>query len=247
MKEIYLDFVKKDTSNHPFSAMLSDWFKFVPDDEWLLDPNISKKEAIEIWNYLKMTSGVKILDCPCGRADVSFYFATRGAMITGLDINPRFISQSRKKFLDAGLPCNFIHMDMRDMDYDEEFDYLINWQNSFGYFDDSTNEMVMNKFAKSLRRGGKLVISGQNIGYTYQFYDKPSDNTHTYWDPDLRRVCYRFKTEDHEFLGSAKFMTLEEYERIISNSGLNICNVFGEGFSEYIPDESEWFIIVAEK
>ena len=45
---------------------------------------------------------------------------------------------------------------------DEEFDAVVNWFTSFGYFDPQTNDRVLARFARALRPGGRLLLELHN-------------------------------------------------------------------------------------
>jgi len=49
-------------------------------------------------------------------------------------------------------------MDMRSLPYNNEFDVILNWYTSFGYFTDEENKIVIQNFYKALTKKGILII-----------------------------------------------------------------------------------------
>jgi SAM-dependent methyltransferase len=47
---------------------------------------------------------------------------------------------------------------MRNLNYAAEFDAVINWFTSFGYFDPATNDRLLSSLASALRPGGKQLL-----------------------------------------------------------------------------------------
>ena len=57
-----------------------------------------------------------------------------------------------------GVEIELIQCDIREMDYHSEFDGVLSWDTSFGYFSDDENENVLKLIARTLRREGKLLL-----------------------------------------------------------------------------------------
>jgi hypothetical protein len=56
---------------------------------------------------------------------------------------------------------------MRELDYDCEFDVVINWFTSFGYFGSDINDKLLGTFRAALRPGGRLLIDHRSFGQPY--------------------------------------------------------------------------------
>ena len=57
---------------------------------------------------------------------------------------------------------------MREMNVGEKFDVVTNWFSSFGYFDDVTNQKVLDNFINHLKEGGILILDIGNRDYYIQ-------------------------------------------------------------------------------
>lgn len=120
-----------------------DWISQIPDGLWLKPEKMAAPESRIIWQALELTPGQEVLDCPCGDGRVGIHLAQRGIRYTGLDINPRFIKRAHERFAAEGVEGSFLLRDMRELNYEGRFDAVVNWFNSFGYYDVRTDFLVL--------------------------------------------------------------------------------------------------------
>lgn len=66
---------------------------------------------------------------------------------------------------------------MRVLRYEAEFDCVVNWFTSFGYFDASTNRAVLRAFRPALRPGGRLVLEQRNPALVQRAVDTGGGTT----------------------------------------------------------------------
>ncbi len=67
------------------------------------------------------------------------------------------------------IEVNFIHGDMRKMDFTNEFDLALNLFTSFGYFEsDEENEIVIQKIGRILKPEGTFIIDFLNREFLLQ-------------------------------------------------------------------------------
>jgi SAM-dependent methyltransferase len=131
-------------------------------DEQLLDlEQRTTRECDLIESILKLPTGARILDCPCGYGRHSIELATRGYDVTGVDLCTQFIDEATDKI--RGLPtdamCRFIQEDMRSLPTSlGKFDACLSMFLSFGFFDDTDNLQVLREYRRILRSGGTLLI-----------------------------------------------------------------------------------------
>jgi SAM-dependent methyltransferase len=57
---------------------------------------------------------------------------------------------------------DYIHGDMRRVDFEEEFDRVLLLFTSFGYFEDRENEQVLRNMLRALKPGGRLMLDISN-------------------------------------------------------------------------------------
>lgn len=234
------------------SAVLTEWFRHVPEDKWLRDPAACKADAQSIWEKLQLQSGVKVFECPCGKADISFPMARLGASVCGMDFNAHFIAAAKNKFARADLPGDFTAADVRTGEFPGNVDLIVNWSSSFGYFSDKGNTDLLKRFANALKANGRLLIEVANpqkviAGEATRIIASGEVVAET-WDSTTHRATVVFPAT--EFRGpvsaSVRIYTKEEFTTMLSEAGFAVEGFYGPGFSEF-TDESPRLIILANK
>ena len=150
-----------------------------PHSEWYNDPDyweanrsfiwskkrieMSESAAEKIASLLDIQSGESILDMACGFGRHSLALSQRGNPVTGIDLNPDFIIEARKKANDLNLDACFECADMLEFVKPDSFDHVLFLYNSFGYFlDPEDDKRVLKNSLLSLRPGGKLILQVPN-------------------------------------------------------------------------------------
>lgn len=229
-----------------------DWPLCLREDEWLKDEDVTQREAEEIWQALALQPGIDIFDCPCGDARISIHFARKGARVYGLDINQHFVNRARQRFEDENLFGVINQGDMREASLPEGCDLLLNWFNSFGYYDDEDNKKMIKVFSEAIRPGGYLLLESPNMRHIMQnIYEKrhdEDDQVITEWE-DCDHCLYIYEAPTHEkeeVVCRIRIYSLEEYERMFSEVGLVVEKAFDEHFSSFSED-SRRLILLARK
>ena|SRR5450755_571688 len=136
------------------------------DDDYLyfyaevLSPERSDADADLVARLLSLRPGTRVLDVPCGEGRIAGRLARQGCDVIGIDANEHFLALARERWSDV----TFQHGDMRNLHYRSEFDSVVNWFTSFGYFDPATNDNVLAGFARALRPDGQLLLELHNPG-----------------------------------------------------------------------------------
>lgn len=140
-----------------------DWYKTIwslkiKDMSWVEDTS-SQVDFIE--EALELKGSERILDLACGYGRHSLELARRGYKVVGVDITPEFIEDAKKSAAKENLSAAFLCSDIRDIDYENCFDVLLNMADgAIGYLEsDEENHKVFNVNAKALKPKGKLLIS----------------------------------------------------------------------------------------
>lgn len=234
------------------SNTLTEWFRHVPEEKWLRDPAASRADAQAIWDKLDLTAGVRVFECPCGKADLSFPLARLGAKVSGIDFNSHFVSAAKNKFSRAGLSGEFKTDDMRTAQFPEKMDLIINWASSFGYFSDKDNADLLARFAKSLADGGRLLIEVANpsrvlAGEATRIIASGEQVCET-WDSESKRATVIFPAT--QFRGpvsaSVRVYTCDEYRSMLAAAGLKLVAFYGQSFTEFTTESSR-LIVLAQR
>ena len=159
-----IDFVETDKTDETRSSRAVFDFESVFSGDYLYfyGPDLTHarnlREAEVIWRLLSLQEGAAVLDLGCGHGRIAIELAKRGGLVTGLDASAKFLGLAREAAAAAGLQIDFIEGDMRRLPWQGEFDAVVIWFTTFGYFDDEHNQQVLSQAARALKPGGRLLI-----------------------------------------------------------------------------------------
>ncbi len=109
---------------------------------------------------LGLEPGAAVLDAPCGDARIGRALAARGYAVTGIDLCQPLLDDAQRLADDAGVAIRLARHDLRDLPYEAEFDGVVCYWGSFGYFDDVGNIEQARAAARALKPGGRYLIDG---------------------------------------------------------------------------------------
>lgn len=142
-------------------------------------PERAEEETQLIARLLELKPGAAVLDIPCGEGRIANRLAELGCRVVGVDRGSDFIATARHDAHARGVSVEYHCGDMREIQWTERFDYVINWSTSFGYFDDDANREVLRLFCRALRRGGRVLIE---VIHPERFLNVLPPNTDQRWD-----------------------------------------------------------------
>ena len=137
------------------------------------------KDAKFIADSLALEPGSRILDLACGTGVHAVELASRGHQLVGVDLSPTMLRLAKAYNDKRGQSVSFIEGDMRELNLEEVFDGICCWSSSFGFFDDATNLDVLQRVARALRPGGRLILDVANRDFvaanspTMAWFEKP--------------------------------------------------------------------------
>lgn len=116
-----------------------------------------------IEKVLGLQPNTSILDVPCGHGRHSVELAKRGYDVTGSELNRFFLSEAQKAAEAVGVSVRFEQGDMRGLNFDEEFDVVLNLFTAMGYFDtDEEDRKFMAGVYRALKPGGQFLLDFMN-------------------------------------------------------------------------------------
>jgi SAM-dependent methyltransferase len=139
------------------------------------EPARTLEQARAIKRMLGVRRGARVLDVPCGMGRLTIPLSRMGLQMTGVDRTAAYVRRARREATQAHLDIRFLRCDMREIDFDGEFDAAFNWFGSFGYFSDRDNLAFCRRVCRALRGGGRFLIEGLNRSWL-----------RTHWRPRLR-------------------------------------------------------------
>ena len=102
--------------------------------------------------------GGKILDLGCAGGDQSKLFSQKGYSVTGIDQVPSLIAFAKETYQQGGLHGQFIVGDMREIDYQAQFDLCVMLSGTFGSPSDDQDRLLLRKIHRSLKHNGHAFI-----------------------------------------------------------------------------------------
>jgi SAM-dependent methyltransferase len=134
------------------------FFTGVAVDLWVgaIPPEHTEREAALIARVLGVPAGSELLDVPCGAGRLSLALASRGYLVTGVDLSAEFLVRARAA--DPGGAVRWEQRDMRDLPWPGRFDGAFCMGNSFGYLDDDGNAAFLSAVGSSLKPGAHFVL-----------------------------------------------------------------------------------------
>ncbi len=146
------------------------WFVDLFDEDYLrtlpfLTPQATQSEAEFVIEAMGLSPGAQVLDIGCGYGRHAMELAARGFHVVGLDLSTPLLVRGGEEAMRRGLEINFVRGDMRELDFDAQFDGAYCMFSTFGYFDDETNKKTVSNIARALKPGGRVMIEILNRDY----------------------------------------------------------------------------------
>ncbi len=247
---------------------MAQWYREFFDDLYLRvyqpleAPEKVRQEVDFIVKALDLPAGAKVLDLCCGQGRHSLELARRGFQVVGVDLSEALLYAARKRAESEGLNVTFLHCDMREIDFADDFDAVINMFTSFGYLESEVeDEKVLGKVAQALKSGGKFlmdVVNRDRLVRDFQArewhaadegwlvleertFDHLSGRMETRW------VCVARDGVRYERLSSVRLYTASELRTMLERAGLKVTNLFGDYDGSPYSWDSQRLIIVACK
>ncbi len=105
-----------------------------------------------------LTPGASILDLGCAGGDQAKLFAKKECKIVGIDQVKSLVEFAIEAFKKEGLSGEFHVGDMREIEYQNEFDLCVILSGTFGLLRENENEQLLQKIHRALKPDGQVFI-----------------------------------------------------------------------------------------
>jgi SAM-dependent methyltransferase len=228
----------------------------------LLPEERTAREVEGILTLLALPPGSRILDLACGHGRHAIPLAKRGYRVTGQDLSEVFLKRARADAEAHAVDVRWVHGDMREIPFEDEFHAVINIFTAFGYLEsDDEDQRVLQQVHKALRPGGRFLLEtmhrdalvrsfqpfavmrhqGGLLVTEERHFDQLGGRTAvrvTLLYPDGRRT---------ELSHEARNYTLTELARMLAEGGLQLQAIYGGLDGSPLTLDSRRLVVIAEK
>jgi ubiquinone/menaquinone biosynthesis C-methylase UbiE len=125
----------------------------------IVPPLRRQKEVIFLERELAVSKSMSILDLACGHGRHTNLLAQKVRQVVAVDRSEQFLQIAQAEASQLGVRnVAYRNLDIRQIEFTEEFDGVILANTVFGLFSDSDNENLLNRIARSLKVGGRLCL-----------------------------------------------------------------------------------------
>jgi SAM-dependent methyltransferase len=232
-------------SQRPRRKRLKPWFEEAFDEDYLrtlpfMTPDQTLREVAFIKQSLKPPPDGELLDVACGYGRHAIELGQGGYRVTGIDLSLPLLIRAADESQRRSLSVNFVHADMREMAFENQFDGAYSFLTSFGYFDEEANLKVAASIFRALRPGGRFLVDTVNRDYIVSGLP-----TRVWWEGDgcvvLEEVDFNFQTSrltvrrsvvfqdgrqiEHDM--SIRAYSLHELGKLLRQAGFRVLEVSG--------------------
>ncbi len=243
------------------------WFVDLFDEDYLrtlpfLTPQATQAEAEFVLDAMGLAAGAHVLDVGCGYGRHAMELAARGFHVVGLDLSTALLVRGGEEARRRGLTINFVQGDMRELDFENQFDGAYCLFSTFGYFDDETNKKALTNIGKALKPGGKVLV--EILNRDYLITDLP---TRVWWEGEgcvvLEEVELNYFSSRIQVNRSVVFddgrqleqeisvraYSLHEVGKLMHAAGFRVLEVSGgyQTKGRFFGNQSRHIIVLAER
>lgn len=222
----------------------------------------TEQEVERAMRMLKPEGGERVLDLACGSGRHSLELVRQGFEVVGTDISPELLEIARRDAGKEGLDASFVEADLRELDFDAEFDIVLSLNDgAIGYLEtEEENLRTFEVISRSLRPGGRHLMQLPNVLYAREHLPQKS------WisgSSMIELVEHRWNRRDKYMEGAMipvrfgevldelkpiefrqRLYTVEELTEIMSSVGMELVRVFHGNGKVREPTDKQFEIFV---
>lgn len=239
-----------------------EWFSA---DYMLIYPHRDTAEAIAQINFLLKTiplpKNAKILDLCCGCGRHSIELRKLGYDVVSADLSSDLLYVAKSKAKTNNVDLKIIRCDMREIPFENQFDIVLQFFTSFGYFQsDEENQKVLDSIAKALKTNGKFLIDYMNPDYVVNnLISKDekdiSEGMHLIQERWIDEQNHRINKKiilikngiEKNYLESVRLYSHKEMWNMLNKAGLQVSETYGDFLGNKFDRKSPRMILIGCK
>lgn len=134
---------------------------------------IHYSQLLALRRWLDIAPGTKVLDVGCGVGRWSTLLASRGGIVTGVDLSPTMIAEAKRRAAGKGVSdrCRFLVQDLARLDANDRFDLIIGVTVLQHILDPQALRSAAQRMVEHLSPGGRMVLLEAAPAYVAQQCD----------------------------------------------------------------------------
>jgi SAM-dependent methyltransferase len=227
---------------------------------------LTRSEVDFIAQALGLREDAAVLDVACGGGRHALELARRGYAVEGVDANAALVAYANQCAYEDATRARFAQRDMRELDYQRQFDAVLVMNSSLGFFADAENRATLDRLADALIDGGKLLLQCLNPYQIDRYLQGFRSGWHALAGGYLLRAArfeprtatlhidYRYVAPQHgvdaQHPGDRiRLYGYPELTAMLRAVKLRPIAVFGDAVVPVVPFEesSQWQVVVASK
>lgn len=247
--------------------MSSDWWKNFFAEEYLkiweggpITPERTKKEVKFLVDVLKLKKKDKVLDLCCGQGRHTISLVKRGFNVIGVDYSNYLLKVARDRAREEKVKINFIRKDVRNLNFKNRFDIVLNLFTSFGYGSDKDNEKIIKNVAAALKLGGYFLLDLPNVVWLLRNYREDirrktkggTSREENQFDVEgfvnrTKQTLYLKNGRQIKALAHLRHYSFPEIKRLLEDYGLVTKKVWGTYSKDKPSEKTKRLIILSKK
>jgi SAM-dependent methyltransferase len=153
-------------------------------------PETIDKTVRHLFTSQVLAPGMRILDLGCGPGLYSERICRAGTHVVGLDISERSLAYARASAARAGLDIEYRCMNFFDLDFNEEFDAVLQIYGELNTFSDELRDRLLRLVHRALKKDGVFVfdVSTRALRAKHGLTNRWAVNEGGFWRPGRHLV-----------------------------------------------------------
>ena len=194
----------------------------------------TEQEIDFLWEALGLEVGQSVLDVGCGPGRHALALARRGSAVVGIDASEEFIALAREAAAREQLSARFDVGDVRNLEYDGEFDAAICLcQGGFGLLGGRDEIPVFAMIVNAVRPGGALAVTALHAPFAVRFLEEGETFDAATGVLHERSEVRNGDGEHRDFDLWTTCFTARELELLAALAGVDVIGIYGVAPGEY--------------
>jgi SAM-dependent methyltransferase len=248
----------------PVMDVENDWYAsaFKPEMAEMTWAENTGREVDRVIRMLRPRGSERILDLACGNGRHALELTRRGFTVVGVELAGPLVEVAREDAEREGLEVTYVQADLREIDFEDEFDIVLNLNDgAIGYFEtEEENHRTFAAVSRALHQGGRQLMQLPNVLHAEAHLPQ---RTWLEGSSSVELLEHRWNKKDRSLYGSMHLVRfgqpfepedrivfrqrlygLEELDSILRTVEMRVSNAFRGNGKARQPDDSQYEVFV---